>query len=428
VDDVVAELADPRASRVVLIGGAQYQHLPEVSAVSRNLRGLAGALSDPDLWGVAAENCTEVLDSADPREVSRAIRHAAGQAQPDGLLLVYYAGHGLIDPFDSNLVLALRDTDPTVPYESGLPYEFVRRAVSGSPAGRRVVILDCCYAGRASGALGAERSGTEEIADRAEIEQTCLLVSAPRNRTAQAPAGAPYTAFTGELLRVLRGGLGDRPALLELRPIWQEISRALRSRGFELPELRAGNAGDTIALVRNVARHHRELVGRLLIAAPSVDDRDLRQAAILILRHDRTKGAVGIRINTPTGRLSDDIPGGWRRLLSQPAVTFDAGPLSRGEGFVAVARLRPGCSPPLRFRALRERLGVVALSAEPEPLAPVLSGLRLFAGYIGWGPGQLENDLDAGILLAADRAAGPHEVFSNRPRELWTTLHAQDRR
>jgi putative transcriptional regulator len=420
-------LADPRASRVVLIGGAHYRHLPEVPAVARNLSGLTGVVTDADLWGVAAEHCRAVLDASDPGEVSRTVRQAAAEVQPDGLLLVYYAGHGLVDPFDGSLVLALHDTDPAVPYEAGLPYEFIRRAVSASPAQRRVVVLDCCYAGRASGVLAAEETGTKTVADRAEIEQTCLLVSAPRNRTAQAPQGAPYTAFTGELLRVLRGGANDRPAVLDVRAVWQEVARLLRARGFELPELRAGNAGDTIGLVRNAARQHRDLVGRILVADVSVDDRDLHQAAVLVLRHDRAKGAVGVRINTPTSWLSKDVPPGWRRLLTEPAVVFDAGPLSRNEGFIAVARLRPESEPPLRFRPLRDRLGVIALSTDPELLAPVLSGLRLFSGYLGWGPGQLEADLDAGLLLLADRSADAREVLSTRPRELWTTLHARAR-
>ncbi|WP_390891434.1 YqgE/AlgH family protein [Dactylosporangium roseum] len=178
--------------------------------------------------------------------------------------------------------------------------------------------------------------------------------------------------------------------------------------------------------MRNAARHHRDLVGRVVVATAAVDDRDLRQAAVLILRHERGRGAVGVRINTPTGHpLPAEITAGWRRLLTPPAVVFDAGPLSRAEGFVAVARLRPDVEPPLRFRPVRERLGVIALSADPAPLAPVIAGLRLFSGYLGWGPEQLESDIDGGLLLLSD--SDVREVHSSRPRELWTTLHARAR-
>jgi putative AlgH/UPF0301 family transcriptional regulator len=206
--------------------------------------------------------------------------------------------------------------------------------------------------------------------------------------------------------------------------VWREVTHALRSRGFELPELR--QAGEELGLVRNAARHHRDLVGRIVVATAAVEDRDLRQAAVLILRHDRVRGAVGVRINRPTtDPLPADIPQGWRRLLATPAVLFDAGPLSRYEGFIAVARLRPDVEPPLRFRELRDRLGVIALSADPEPLAPVISGVRLFSGYLGWGPEQLEADIDADLLVLSD--APVREALSSRPRELWTTLHARAR-
>ncbi|WP_432840617.1 YqgE/AlgH family protein [Dactylosporangium sp. CA-092794] len=418
------ELADPRASRAVLLGGARYEWLPELPAVTRNLGAIAGALQDPDLWGLAPEHCTVLPDPDDPREASRTVRRAADEAAAEGMLVVYYAGHGLVDPIDGSLVLALRDTDPAVPYEAGLPFEHIRRAVAGSRARRRLVIIDCCYAGRAAGHLAAGESGTEAVADQAGTDETALLVSAPRNRNAFAPPGEPYTAFTGELLRVLRGGLPDRPAILDVRTVWREVALRLRERGFELPELRS--AGDELALARNAARHHRDLVGRIVVAASGVDDRDLWQAAVLILRHDRSRGAVGVRINAPTmDPLPADIPREWRRLLTTPAVLFDAGPLSRYEGFIAVARLRPDAEPPLRFRPLRDRLGVISLSADPAPLGPVLAGLRLFSGYLGWGPEQLEADIDGGLLLLTDAPAG--EALSSRPRDLWTSLHARAR-
>lgn len=416
----MAALADPRASRVVMIGGALYDHLPPVPAVVRNLTGLRQVFTDPDLWGLEGRNCRTVLDSTDPVSVGRTVREATAEVQPDGLLLVYYAGHGLIDPYDGTLLLALRGTEPAVPHEAALPYEFIRRAVAASAARRRVVILDCCYAGRATGELAAEGTGTETVADRAEIDQTCLLVSAPRNGTAQAPPGEPYTAFTGELLRTLRGGLPDEPAVLDVGAVWQQVRQALRSRGFELPHLRAADSGQSIGLVRNAARHRRDLIGHILVAAPHVTDRDLHQAAVLVLRHDRTKGAIGVRINGPTSPLPGEIPLPWRQLLAEPPLLFHGGPLSGGDGFIAVAVLRPQHTPPVRFRAVRDRLGIIALSADPAALRHRFTGMRLFTGYLGWGPEQLEADLDSGDLIRTDHPYSA--VLSGRPDQLWTIL------
>lgn len=422
----MAELADPRLSRVVLIGNARYAHadLADVPAVNRNVTGLRAVFTDPELWGVPGDRCVELLDEADGAVVARTVREAAAEVHPDGLLVVYYAGHGLIDAFDGSLVLALADTDPAAPYEAGLRYELLRRAIAGSPARRRVVILDCCYAGRATAELAGEAAGTVTVADRAEIDQTCLLVSAPRNRTAQAPPGEPYTAFTGELLRVLRGGLPDHPAVLDVRTVWQEVRRALAARGFEVPDIRAANAGDGVPLVRNAARGQRDFVGRVLVASAAVTDRDLHQAVVLVLRHERGRGAVGVRINKPVWRVPADFPEGWRRLLKEPAMVFDGGPLNTTEGYIAAALLWPGRDAPVRFQRVRDRLGVIALSTDPAPLPTLLSCVRLFSGYLGWGPDQLEADIDEGVLLRTD-APATIAVQSERPEELWTSLHSR---
>gem|GEM_PF-1047458 len=332
--------------------------------------------------------------------------------------MVYYAGHGLIDPQDGALILALPDCEPDVPHEAGLPYEWVRRAVAASTARRRVVILDCCYAGRASPEMATATTGTDAVADRAEIDETCLLVSAPRNRTAAAPVGQRHTAFTGELIRVFTDGLIDGAATLSVEEVWREIRRALMARGYERPEIRERNSGGSIAIARNAAVRLRNLTGSILVAARSFTDEDLRQSVVLVLRHDAT-GAVGVRITTPDGPLPDDFPLAWRRLLHDPAVLFDGGPVAR-DGYIVVTMLRPGTVPPLRFTPVRDRLGTVALSSLPQSLEPAVDGMRVFSGYLGWGPGELEAYLDAGMLVTTSHST--RHVFSGRPRDLWHIL------
>ncbi|WP_432840619.1 YqgE/AlgH family protein [Dactylosporangium sp. CA-092794] len=412
------EPADPHGSRAVLIGVSRYEQLPPVPAVAGNLAGLAAALQDPDLWGLPAQRCTVLADPDDPREVSRALRQAARETQPDGLLLVYFAGHGLIDPFDGTLLLGLRDTDPAVPYESGLPFAHVRRALDGVLARRSLIVLDCCFSGAAD-MDPPSAAGTGIVADRAGTADAALLVSAPRDRLAQAPPGEPYTAFTGELLAVLRGGLPERPAILDVHTVWQELTRRLDERGFERPELRS--TGDDLPLVRNAARR---LAGRILMAAAAAGDPGLDRAVILILRHDEIRGAIGIRIDRPTG---DPAPAGtpphWLPLLAAPAVLFDGGPLGRADGPVAIARLRPGAEPPATFVHLREGLGTLPLSAGPDTLEADLAAVRLFAGYLGWEPGRLESAVADGTLVVTDAPA--LDALSGRPSQLWASLHAR---
>jgi putative AlgH/UPF0301 family transcriptional regulator len=421
----MGDLSDPGASRVVLIGVSRYQLLPALPSVRGNVAALQDLLQNPELWGVPPENVHVLLDPDDPAAVSREVRKAATATGEAGLLLVYHAGHGLIDPDDGRLILGLPGCNPEVPHEGGVPYDWIRRAVATSAARRRVVILDCCYSGRASAEMSAATTGTDAVADLAESEGTCLLVSAPANRRASAPEGEPYTAFTGEVIRVLRDGPTGPGATataptVTVEEVWRDVRRAMSAKGYERPELRARNFGGSIPLVHNAASRRRDLAGSVLFAAPSLVDQDLGQGAVLVLRHNDT-GAVGVRLTRPAGPIPADFPSVWRPLLRYPGMLFDGGPLAR-DGYIVVAMLRSSAATPLRFTAVRDRLGTIALSPLPEELGAAVDGMRVFVGYLGWRPGELEEYLDSGALLASPRSA--RQVFTERPRDLWRALQA----
>jgi putative AlgH/UPF0301 family transcriptional regulator len=416
----MTEVADPAASQAVLIGVSSYQQLADLPAVAENLTGLLAVLQDAKLWGIPPENCRVLHDPADPAAVSRALRRAAAATEPEGLLLVYYAGHGLIDPEDDSLILGMPACDPEVPHEGGLPYDWVRRAIAGTDARRRMVILDCCYAGRASAPMDEGTTGTDAVADLAEDGGTCLLVSAPANRPSTAPEGATYTAFTGELIRLLRDGLLPRPpepppATLTVQAIWRDVRRALDRLGYERPELRASNFGSVISLVHNAAAPRHDLAGSVLFAAPWFADEELRQQAVLVLRHNET-GAVAVRITRPGAELPAAFPELWRPLVCEPVRLFDGGPVAR-DGYIVVAMLGRGAAPPLRFVPIRERLGTIAWSSLPESLENAVDHLRVFVGYLGWQAGELEEFLEAGALVPSRRNA--LQVFTEQPEHLW---------
>lgn len=433
-------LSDPQSSQVVLIGSAEYEHLSPLPSVRENLVGLRDAFADPDLWGLPAANCHLVADAREPGHVGRLVSTAAAAVKPDGMLLVYYAGHGLIDPDDGTLILSLPACEPEQPHLDGLPFDWIRRAVSSSRSRRRVVILDCCYSGRAGHDMSVTLNGTVAVADRAETDGTCLLVSAPANRRASAPRGATYTAFTGEFLRLLRAGqaaaMSTRPApTLTMEMIWREVKFALTARGFEQPQMRVRNAGGDIPLVRNlaatravgagpaapVAAPFPSLAGQIIYAAPWFVDEDLGQRAVLVLRHDRT-GAVGVCVTRPDAELPADFPESWKSLLTDPAMLFNGGPVAR-DGYIVLSQLRPGAgTPPVRFTPVRQELGTIALSALPEDLAGVVDAMRVFVGYFGWRAGELEEYLDREALIASRHS--PRQVFTSRPGELWQSLQA----
>ncbi|MFJ7157154.1 caspase domain-containing protein [Streptomyces sp. NPDC101118] len=245
----MAELSDPTRSQAVLVGVHEYDTLENLPAVARNLEGLRTALTDRRVWGLPETACTVILQPRTAREVLDAVRESARKAEDT--LLVYYAGHGLTDPYTDELYLTLPDSDREREYTS-LRYEYLRRAVLDLQARalRTVVILDCCYSGRA---LVGNMGASTHIADQAVVEGSCLLTASAETRPALSPPGETYTAFTGELIRTLTDGIPGRPDPLDMDTLYRHLHQQLASRSRPLPQQRNRNTGGFIAIARNRA-------------------------------------------------------------------------------------------------------------------------------------------------------------------------------
>jgi len=127
-------------------------------------------------------------------------------------------------------------------------YNLIRDLLLDSRAARRIVILDCCYSGRALGQMG---SAGETVATEASAEGTYVLAAAAENKTAVAPPGARFTAFTGELLDIIEHGISGRGPLLDLDSIYRELLAAMQAKGYPIPQKRDRNTAGQLTLIRN---------------------------------------------------------------------------------------------------------------------------------------------------------------------------------
>ncbi len=157
------------------------------------------------------------------------------------------------------------------------------------------------------------------------------------------------------------------------------------------------------------------LQGKLLVAAPSLLDPNFARTVVLMLAHG-DQGALGLVLNRPTiTDVSSPLPE-WESLATEPAVVFVGGPVS--EGTICLARVKSEVSVPSSgYLALQGTLGTVDLESDPAFVAPWIERLRIFAGYAGWGEGQLESEMEAGAWWAVD--AREEDIFSEEPARLW---------
>ena len=161
------------------------------------------------------------------------------------------------------------------------------------------------------------------------------------------------------------------------------------------------------------------LAGRLLVATPLLGDPNFRRTVVLIVEHEVVEGTLGVVLNRPTKIPVGQVLEPWTELVTGPSVVFKGGPVAPNSA-LALA-LVPGEDEPLGWRALDgapalARLGLVDLDAPPSVLAPAIQSLRVYAGYAGWGPGQLQSEIDEGAWYVLH--GEPADVFAE-PERLW---------
>jgi hypothetical protein len=232
----------------VIVGAAEFcdSELADLPAVRNNVADLVRILTASTGTGLLAEHCAVVADEAAFAGLGDRVEEAAEHA--DDLLLFYYAGHGVLDNH-GRLHLTLPTTDLSRLRWTGLPFDTIRETFAEARARTRVVILDCCYSGRAiSGQMTSSA-----LAGQLDVDGTYILTATTRNEPAQAPPGAVHTAFTGELITLLSDGDPEGAELVTLGHIYQRLRWVLHRRGLPLPERCGTRTADQLALVVNHA-------------------------------------------------------------------------------------------------------------------------------------------------------------------------------
>lgn len=158
------------------------------------------------------------------------------------------------------------------------------------------------------------------------------------------------------------------------------------------------------------------LRGRLLVATPAIDAGPFLRSVVFVLDHD-ADGTLGVIVNRPLDAGVDDVLPAWGAFVNAPVCLFDGGPVAM-DSALAVGVLG-GDTPPHGWRQMAGRVGLVDLEG-PLPGDGQFAGLRVFAGYAGWGSGQLEDELAEGSWVVVD--ALDADLLSPQPETLWSEV------
>lgn len=162
--------------------------------------------------------------------------------------------------------------------------------------------------------------------------------------------------------------------------------------------------------------------GRLLVANPLLPDRNFDRTVVFLIAYNDDDGAIGVILNRPSETtVASPLPR-WVHMAASPAVIFVGGPVQH-DAVICLARslTHPAAAtPPGEWKAVTSDIGTLDLDMDPDGLHDSLSQMRLFAGYAGWAPGQLEAEIAAGAWWVVDTE--PDDVFSEDPEQLWKSV------
>jgi putative transcriptional regulator len=165
-----------------------------------------------------------------------------------------------------------------------------------------------------------------------------------------------------------------------------------------------------------------DLSGSLLVATPLIEDGVFRRSVVLLLHHD-AEGAQGVVLNRPMEARVDVVLPDWQEHVTAPGALFEGGPvgLDSALGLVTV----PGEAEPVGVKKLFGGLGLLDLDTPPPLVVPELAGLRIFAGYAGWSPGQLEEEIRGGSWYVVESEG--RDPFNDSPADLWVRVLRRQR-
>jgi putative transcriptional regulator len=155
--------------------------------------------------------------------------------------------------------------------------------------------------------------------------------------------------------------------------------------------------------------------GMLLVSSPELLDPNFADTVVLLLDVD-DGGAMGVVINRPSPVPVISVLAEWGDIVAEPEVLFRGGPVSP-EGALAVALLRDRIAVPSGLRPVTDRLAIVDLEGAADDIDEAVDGVRIFAGYAGWGAGQLEGEVEGGDWYVVPSL--PPDAFQSDPSDLW---------
>jgi putative transcriptional regulator len=156
----------------------------------------------------------------------------------------------------------------------------------------------------------------------------------------------------------------------------------------------------------------QSLKGHLLIAGPALVDPNFWRSVVLVGEHSED-GALGVILNRASEAMVDEALPELAVLVDDIGSVHVGGPVQPS----AIVVLADFVEPERASSLVLDSVGFLPSEVDPDTLGE-LRRARVYAGYAGWGPGQLDEELEEGSWIV--EPALPEDVFTPEPEALWS--------
>ncbi|WP_124709429.1 YqgE/AlgH family protein [Gordonia insulae] len=180
------------------------------------------------------------------------------------------------------------------------------------------------------------------------------------------------------------------------------------------PEFYSEGAPDA---ARDTSSSRRVRPGTLLLASTDLLEPTFARTVIYVMEHNDA-GSLGVVLNRMSQTAVHNLLPQWSDLAATPRALYVGGPVKQDAALcLGVMKLGADATGYDALRPIDGRVVLVDLDGDPEELSEVLEGVRVFAGYSGWGIGQLDGELEQDSWMLASALA--RDLLAPTTTDLW---------
>jgi hypothetical protein len=181
---------------------------------------------------------TNIDKSINPTDKTGLLKDIKKLIEADGAktLIVYYAGHGVLDD-DGKHYLTLTNSTLEGINIDGLGIDDLSKAWEKKKNLNVILILDSCF--------------SENAFDNFKARNYLLMASSAKNRTSKYPVKADFSAFTNEIINTMKNGVDIDSKTLTWKNIFQQVKQKLKEKNFPAPKISAQNEVESMEACEN---------------------------------------------------------------------------------------------------------------------------------------------------------------------------------